>query len=74
MLTSWKTTVAGVGAALTVIGAALKAFFDGDPSTNVDWAVTIPALLASIGLIFARDNDKSSEEVGASPVPPATTQ
>jgi len=60
---SWKTTVAGVGALLVVIGQALQGVFDNDPTTP-NWSVLIPSAIAAIGLIFARDNDKSSEDVG----------
>jgi hypothetical protein len=50
-----KTTLAGVGAILVAVGGALKALFDGDPSTNVDITTTIAAVTAGIGLIWAKD-------------------
>ena len=50
-----KTTLAGVGAILIEVGGALKAAFDGDPSTNIDIASTIAAVTAGIGLIWAKD-------------------
>ena len=50
-----KTTLAGVGAILVAVGGALKALFDGDPSTNVDLTTTIAAVTAGIGLIWAKD-------------------
>ena len=54
-----KTTLAGVGAILIAIGGALKATFDGDPTTNLDIAATIAAVTAGIGLILAKDaNEK----------------
>lgn len=65
MKASWKTTLAGIGAILAAIGPALKAVFDGDPSTNPDWAVVATAVTAGIGLIFARDNKVTSEQAGA---------
>lgn len=52
---SWRTTLTGLGGFLTVLGATLQAVFDGDPATNVNWSITLPALLTSAGLIFARD-------------------
>ena len=61
---SWKTTVAGVAAIISTIGLALKAIFDGDPSTVVNWNVFVTSLVSGIGLIMARDNNKSSEDVG----------
>lgn len=62
---SWKTTGAGLGAILVAVGSALTATFDADPLTVADWGSVIAAVIAGIGLIAARDNDKSSEQVGA---------
>jgi hypothetical protein len=56
-----KTTLAGIGAILVAIGGALKALFDGDPSTNIDLASTIAAVTAGIGLIWAKDAEKKAE-------------
>ena len=50
-----KTTLAGIGAILVAVGAALKAAFDGDPSTNFDINSTVTAVSAGIGLILAKD-------------------
>jgi hypothetical protein len=61
---SWKTTMAGVAAILTALGSALTAIFDGNPSTNVEIATTVSAIMAGIGLIMARDNNVSSEQAG----------
>jgi len=61
---SWKTTVTGIAAILTAIGAALTALFDNDPNTTIDVAVTASAIMAGIGLILARDNNVTSEKVG----------
>ena len=63
--TSWKTTGAGFSAILIAVGSALKALTDNDPTTTVDVGALAAALLAGIGLIFARDNDKSSKQVKA---------
>lgn len=52
---NWKTTLAGIGAILVAVGAALKALFDGDPATNIDMATTISAVTAGVGLIMAKD-------------------
>lgn len=65
MKKSWQTTTAGLGALLTAIGGALPVLFDGDPTTNPDWAVLIPAIIAGAGLLFARDNKVTSEQAGA---------
>lgn len=50
-----KTTLAGVGTIMVAVGSALKAIFDGDPTTNVDMGATIAAITAGVGLIAARD-------------------
>jgi hypothetical protein len=56
-----KTTLAGIGAVLVAIGGAMKALFDGDPSTNLDITTTIAAVTAGIGLIMAKDAEKKPE-------------
>jgi hypothetical protein len=50
-----KTTMAGIGAILVAVGAAMKALFDGDPSTTFDLTSTVTAISAGIGLILAKD-------------------
>ena len=65
MKKSWKTSAAGIGAILVALGSALSATFDADPVTVPDWGALVAAIIAGIGLLAARDNDKSSEEVGA---------
>ena len=62
---NWKTTGAGVAAILVALSAALTAFTDGDPATNIDFAMLISAVFAGVGLICARDGDKTSEAIGA---------
>ena len=56
-----KTTLAGIGTILVAVGSALKALFDGDPSTNLDLTATIAAVTAGIGLIWAKDAEKKAE-------------
>ena len=56
MMSSPKTTLAGVGAILVAVGAAMSAMFDADPLTVPQWDVVIAAILAGIGLIFAKDS------------------
>jgi len=55
---NWKTTLAGVGAIMVAVGGALKALFDGDPSTNLDPTTTIAAVTVGFGLIAAKDAEK----------------
>ena len=62
---SWKTSAAGIGAILVAVGSALTAMFDADPATIPDWGAVVAAVIAGIGLLAARDNNVSSETVGA---------
>jgi hypothetical protein len=64
MAKSWKTTVFGASGLGTAIWNIASMLLDGDPATNPDWAVYLPVILASAAAIFARDNDKSSQDVG----------
>ena len=59
MLENRNTTIAGIGAILVAVGAALKAYFDGDAATTVDIATTLAAIMAGIGLIMAKDAKKT---------------
>ena len=58
-MTNYKTTLAGVGAILVAIGCALKAVFDGDPTTNLDPSQLMIGITAGFGLIMAKDAAKS---------------
>ncbi len=64
-MNSKKTTAAGVLAALSALFQALSAQFDSDPTTIPQWGVAVTAIMFAVGLIFARDNDVSSESAGA---------
>ena len=60
MMSSPKTTLAGIGAILVAVGSALVAMFDANPLTVPQWDVVIAAILAGIGLIFAKDSKAPS--------------
>jgi peptidoglycan/LPS O-acetylase OafA/YrhL len=62
---SWQTTLAGLAALGGAILLAVAAHFDGDPATTPNWEAIYVAAMAAVGLVFARDNNKSSESVGA---------
>ena len=61
---SWKTTVAGVLAALAMASPQLQALFDSDPTTLPDWNIIAAAVMVALGLSTARDGDKSSQDMG----------
>ena len=64
---SWKTTAAGIAAFVGVLAAQLSALWDTGPGselTTADWGLVAGAAAIAIGLIFSRDNDKSSEDAG----------
>jgi len=56
-----KTTLAGIGAILVAVGGALRAIFDGDPTTSVDPTATIAAISAGFGLVMAKDASEKLE-------------
>ena len=64
-MSSWKTTACGILAIVVAVGTCLRAMWDNDPATIADWSVVASSLMAGIGLVVARDNGKTSEDVGA---------
>ena len=65
MKASWKTTTAGIASIVVAVASCVQAHFDGDPATVPNWEVAVAAIMAGIGLMFARDNGISSERAGA---------
>ncbi len=61
---SWKTTVAGIGVILAAIGKAIGEYTTGGIAA-IDFAVLFGAISAGGGLLIARDNNVTSEDVGA---------
>lgn len=62
---SWKTTLAGIAAIVAALATAVSAQFDNNPATVPDWTMVIGMITAGVGLVLARDNDKTSEQVNA---------
>lgn len=61
---SWKTTVLGIAAAVIILCNQAIALLDNDPATVFELSQVLAALAVfGIGVV-ARDNDKSSEDVG----------
>jgi uncharacterized membrane protein HdeD (DUF308 family) len=59
---SWKTTAGGVVSVLLAVLNIADGLINGTP---INWTVSIAAISAGLSLIFARDNDKTSEQVKA---------
>lgn len=64
---SWKTSLFSTGGLATIGYNIASMLLDGDPATNPDWGVYLPLILAAAIGLFARDNDKSSQDVGLRP-------
>ena len=60
---NWKTTLAGVLSAASVIMLQVSYMFDGIDATNPDWNVALLALGTAVSLLFAKDGDKTSEDL-----------
>jgi len=54
--------MAGIAAILTAGAAILSGLAEGG---SVDWTAAIAAIISGVGLIFARDNNVTSEQAGA---------
>lgn len=61
---SWKTTAVAVLLVVDAIGHSAMALLDSDPLTNPDWNTVVMLMVAAVGLFFARDSDKSSQDAG----------
>ena len=62
---SWKTTTAGIATIIASVATALSAMLDNDPATIPNWTAVIATATTGFGLLFARDNKVTSEQVGA---------
>ena len=52
---NWKTTAAAICAVIAAVAAGVGAIVDDDPATIADWGTMGAAILAAIGLFFAKD-------------------
>lgn len=62
---SWKTTSMGISAILVSL---IHLWFIRNNITEADCLTALAAILPGVGLLLARDNDKTSEQVGADPI------
>ena len=65
IFSSPKTTWAALLALISLLATQFGYLLDADPATVFDFQVVIPQFIAFVGLIFARDNNKTSEDVEA---------
>jgi len=63
-LKNWRTSLAGVCAALMAILDMIVKLCDSNPATVPDYALVVATLTAAIGLIFARDVSVTSKDLG----------
>ena len=62
---SWRTTVLGILAGLTLLIGQAQAMLDGNPDTQPNVELVLAAI-ATMGIgVAARDNSVSSEKAGA---------
>lgn len=64
-----KTTIAGIATIIAALGGAAAMLLDGNDSTIPDWTGVAAAIVAGVGLIFARDFNITSEGT-RTPKPP----
>lgn len=65
MKASWRSTLAGIVAALALIIPEAQTLFDDDPATNPNFNTIFAALGVGAGLGLARDNGVNSKAAGA---------
>ena len=59
---NWETTAAGVVQLLIVLLTQVGHWLDSDPATVVDWNIVAVSIGAFVGLLRARDANKSTED------------
>lgn len=62
---NWKTTAAGVAAALGALLTAAGALLDADPATQPNWPLVFSLGSVAVGLVLAKDHTPEP------PAPPA---
>lgn len=55
---NWKTTSTGVGMLFAALSPVVIALTDGDPLTHANWEIAVPAVIAAIGFLLAKDGVK----------------
>lgn len=66
---SWRSSLFGVGGLATILFNVASMLLDGDPNTNPDWSVTIPAIITAAALLFTKDANVSNASHPTAPKP-----
>ncbi len=69
IFSSPKTSASAILGFLVLLLTQIGYAFDNDPATVMDLGVVFSGLLMAFGLLKARDNDKTSVDVGAAEPP-----
>ena len=64
IFSSPNTTWAAILAFIALLATQIGYVFDSDPVTTFDIGLLASNIFAIVGLLFARDNGKTSEDVG----------
>lgn len=62
---SWRTTTTAILGIVGLLAPAIAASVDGNPATDPNWQIVLPAVIAAATGLFSRDNGVTSEQVGA---------
>ncbi len=68
ILASWRTSLAGLLAAIAASIPEIQKAIDGNEATVPQWGLVISAIGLAAVAFFARDNKVTSEQAGAKPV------
>jgi len=74
LATSKNLTVLGIVMIVQALALAAGAFFDGTPSTTVDFGVLITSVMAGVGMIFAKGAQSTGGTVPETPEAAARVQ
>lgn len=58
-MTNWKTNLSGVAAIMSAVADIIHSLSAGAP---VNWSADVPAIIAGVGLLFAKDSSTSSTQ------------
>lgn len=62
---SWRTSLSGLIAGVTVLFGQIQTLLDNDPSTNPEYTIVVGTISAMIAVLQVRDNKVTSEQAKA---------